>query len=253
MQECAGADAAVVRHHDAADARADTRPQQAQPRITLSFQPAQAAARVHHRLTVGLERQPDVRAHQLVRALVAARAARPIASPIPTGRVTIVGKVISTKWVENNYGGSLKMLVESEQGWRVFGTVPSRLGEVLARTEGTLVGSKVAFTAEVTPKEADFGFFSRPTGGAVLTEEHPQAEAPVTLPSDGWASHKKVPAPVVQEQRVAAAQAALEREVHFAPVQADIRPEDLLPKSAPTAAPKLTGLAAMVAAAGYKA
>jgi hypothetical protein len=156
--------------------------------------------------------------HDRNERIVASRKARVVSSPIPTGRVTIVGRVVSTKWVENNYGGSLKMLVESEQGWRVFGTVPSRLGDTLARNEGTLVGSKVAFTAEIQPKEADFGFYARPTGGAVLTDAQPELEKPV----------------------------------HFAPIQADISPADLLPKVSAPVTPKFTGsLSAMVAAAGY--
>jgi len=203
--------------------------------------------------------------HDRNERVVAGRKARVISSPIPTGRVTITGKVISTKWVENDFGGSLKMLVESEQGWRVFGTVPSRLGEILARTEGTLVGSTVAFTAQITPKEADFGFYSRPTGGAVLTEEHPQPQAaPVSYawnpigenlqPAMGQYHNEVIPTPVVQEQRVAAAEAALERPVHFAPIQADVKPEDLLPKQTVRLNEiKAGSLASLVAAAGYKA
>jgi hypothetical protein len=158
------------------------------------------------------------------------RAARVITSPIPTGRVTIVGRVVSTKWVENDFGGALKMLVESEQGWRVYGTVPARLGEVLARTEGTLVGSKVSFTAAVTPKEADFGFYSRPTGAAVLSDEQPQpAAAPVTHRQEPQLD-APAPAPVPN--------VIIDNgpDANWTPAKHEAR---------------LTGLAAMVAAAGY--
>jgi hypothetical protein len=174
--------------------------------------------------------------HDRNERVVASRKARVVSSPIPTGRVTIIGRVVSTKWVENDFGGSLKMLVESEQGWRVYGTVPARLGEILARTEGTLVGSKVAFTATIQPKEQDFGFFSRPTGGVVLTDEHPLEQ--ITGPVE--------PCPIAKDPVPA-------RPVHFAPIAKDLSPADLLPAPAPVAptAPKLGRLSALVAAAGY--
>src|SRR5215472_1256931 len=99
--------------------------------------------------------------HDRNERVVAGRKARVVSSPIPTGRVTIIGEVVSTKYVETQFGGQLKMLVVAEQGWKVWGTVPSQL-----KCHGAnLKGLKVAFTAEVQPKEADFGFFSRPTGG----------------------------------------------------------------------------------------
>lgn len=184
------------------------------------------------------------------------RQARVVTAQVPEGRVTVTGKVVSTKWVENDFGGALKMLVESDHGWRVYGTMPARLGDLL-RDVNTPAGVKVAFTATIQRKEADFGFFSRPTGGAVLKDEQPQPEA--------------APAPVA------------ERPIHFAPIAKDISPEDLLPKQTPirltleqalevctrpgrippapapmthaqveaaVKAPGL-GLAAMVAAAGY--
>ena len=141
--------------------------------------------------------------HERNESIVARRATRTVTSPIPTGRVTIVGRVITTKWVENDFGGSLKMLVQSEQGWRVFGTVPSRLADLL-RDVKTPAGAKVAFTANVQPKEADFGFFSRPTGGAVLTEELAYYQVPQAF----YEARASVPAPVVQEQRLKAAEAA---------------------------------------------
>lgn len=97
--------------------------------------------------------------------------------PMPTGRVEITGTVVSTKWVEDDYsyhGGSiLKMLVETADGWRVYGTVPSDLkpssfnGEDAAKGFG-LKGATVTFTATIKPKEDAFGIFSRPTRARVL-------------------------------------------------------------------------------------
>lgn len=110
---------------------------------------------------------------------------RPIiaAQPIPSGRVQIIGEVLSVKWQESNFSrsyrqcGSYKMLVRSDAGWKVYGTVAAGLG-----TDG-LKGCRVSFSAEITPKEADFGFFSRPTNASRLDQAaQPEAsQAVITL------------------------------------------------------------------------
>ena len=76
------------------------------------------------------------------------------------GEVVITGTIISTKWQESYYYGSsgtLKMLVQDDRGFKVYGTVPRSL-------EGDLQGERVTFIATVTPSENDpnFGFYSRP-------------------------------------------------------------------------------------------
>ena len=48
--------------------------------------------------------------------------ARP--SPLFEGRVTIRATLINTKWVENNFGGAIKMLVEHADGWKLYGSCP---------------------------------------------------------------------------------------------------------------------------------
>lgn len=75
---------------------------------------------------------------------------------VPTGRVEITGTVTTTKWVDNGFGGSLKMRVESPEGWAVWGTVPSALD--------VEKGDTVTFTATVEPSRDDqtFGFYKRP-------------------------------------------------------------------------------------------
>jgi hypothetical protein len=74
------------------------------------------------------------------------------------GRQKLVGTVKSTKTVPGYMGGiTYKMLVELENGNRVYGTIPGSIsGDV---------GNTVEFMAKVTPSEDDthFGFFSRPT------------------------------------------------------------------------------------------
>lgn len=117
------------------------------------------------------------------RAAARAQEAAAVTSPVPTGRVTITGTVLSVKWQDSYFGnarygrntGSYKMLVRSDAGWKVYGTVASDLG-----TDG-LKGCRVTFTAKIEPKEAAFGFFSRPTGARRLDEAQPEA-APAAAP-----------------------------------------------------------------------
>jgi hypothetical protein len=50
------------------------------------------------------------------------------------------------------------MIIETKEGYRVFGTVPANL-------ENLVVGDCVRFVANIKPSEKDpnFGFFSRPS------------------------------------------------------------------------------------------
>jgi hypothetical protein len=86
------------------------------------------------------------------------------ARPVPTGRIVVEGEVLTTKWQDSSFGGTLKMLVKGE-GWKVWGSVPSGL-------RGLEKGDKVRFTATVEASEDDpsFGFFKRPTKAEVLEE-----------------------------------------------------------------------------------
>ena len=84
-----------------------------------------------------------------------------------TGRYVIEGTVLLTKWQESDFGGSLKMLVQVEQAdgiVRLWGSVPSSIDPE--------VGDKVRFTAAVeTGRDADFGFFKRPTKAEVVSDD----------------------------------------------------------------------------------
>jgi hypothetical protein len=84
------------------------------------------------------------------------------AAPVVPGRYVIEGEVVSTKWVDNDFGGSLKMLVKHDTGWKVWGTVPSSIDPNK--------GDRVRFTAAVEPSNDDksFGFFKRPTKAEVI-------------------------------------------------------------------------------------
>lgn len=87
------------------------------------------------------------------------------APELAEGRYELTGKVLSTKWQDNDFGGSLKMLVQLPEGNKVWGTVPSAINPSK--------GDTVTFTAKVerSRDDAHFGFFSRPTKAAVSTEE----------------------------------------------------------------------------------
>ena len=88
----------------------------------------------------------------------------PVKAEVPVGRVEVEGTVLSTKWDENGfYGATMKMTVESNEGYRVFGTVPSCIRNIDK-------GDKVRFTAALTQSNNDpaFGFFSRPKNAEVL-------------------------------------------------------------------------------------
>lgn len=84
-------------------------------------------------------------------------------TPIPSGRQVVTGRIVSQKWVDGDYGSQLKFLVESTEGFRVWGTKPASL-------DAAEVGDTVSFTATLKPSSDDqyFGFGSRPTKGVVV-------------------------------------------------------------------------------------
>lgn len=100
---------------------------------------------------------------------VADREAKVADAPaLPEGRYTITGTLISTKAVVNQYSyygeATIKMLVELDDGNRVYGTMPSAL---YADN-----GDRVQFDAAVTRSGDDehFGWYKRPTKSVNLTE-----------------------------------------------------------------------------------
>lgn len=104
------------------------------------------------------------------------QADRPSA-PAPAGRVEVEGVVMSVKWIENDFGGALKMLVEAEPGYRVWGTVPKDLTMILVEREDgwqeyreVNVGERVTFTATLEPSADDpaFAFAKRPSKARVV-------------------------------------------------------------------------------------
>lgn len=104
------------------------------------------------------------------------------AIPVPNERREISGRIISTKRVDDYYSGSvLKMLVEAEEGFRVWGSVPRSVDDDAFehnRKHGTdesyytehLSGAEVTFSATLERSRDDkfFGFFKRPTKAVVV-------------------------------------------------------------------------------------
>lgn len=102
-------------------------------------------------------------------ALEAKRAAETAAAaPVPATetRMDVTATVLSTRSEEGPYGATVKMLVQHESGYKLWGTVPSNL-----LGQGSVVkGAVVAFSAKVqrSDKDEKFGFFNRPTKARIV-------------------------------------------------------------------------------------
>lgn len=94
------------------------------------------------------------------------------APALTEGRVEIQGRIVSTKYQESHYGVTLKMLVELEDGNRVWGTMPAALEDAAwkiaqdqGKNEPNFREILVKFTATVERSKDDehFGFYKRPS------------------------------------------------------------------------------------------
>lgn len=87
------------------------------------------------------------------------------ATPCPNGAETITGEVLSTKWVESQWGSTKKMLVADDRGFKVWGTIPSSMDADR--------GDRVTFIANIEQSDDDqyFGFFKRPRKAQVLSSK----------------------------------------------------------------------------------
>lgn len=87
-------------------------------------------------------------------------------APAPSGKVTVVGKVLSLKVQSSAYGDTLKMLVRDDRGFKVWVSVPAAING-----SDTVAGVRVQFTAtlEVSDRDECFAFGKRPTKASVLS------------------------------------------------------------------------------------
>lgn len=85
------------------------------------------------------------------------------------GRQVITGTVLGMKWKSSSFGDTLKMLVQDDRGFRVWGTVA---GSLEVNRE-----DRIQFTATVERSDDDprFGFFKRPAKAINLTDEEAAA------------------------------------------------------------------------------
>lgn len=92
---------------------------------------------------------------------------------VPEGVQTVTGTLVSIKSQEGYYGRTtLKMLVEDERGFKVWGTYPTAFYH---DKEDADRGDRVTFTATLTrsDRDRDFGFFKAPKQ-AKVTERAPR-------------------------------------------------------------------------------
>jgi hypothetical protein len=89
----------------------------------------------------------------------------------PEGKQTISGVIASIKWVDNDFGGAFKCLINLDNGTKCYGTLPTTQHETSENINNAWVkfqaekDDKVTFTAsfEVSQKDPLFSFYKRPT------------------------------------------------------------------------------------------
>jgi hypothetical protein len=96
---------------------------------------------------------------------------RASATDVPEGKIDIFGKIVGVKFQDNMFGGSCKMIVEAQEGFKIFGTIPSSFLEMV-ESMFDLKGMSVSFSATIEKSQNDnkFGFFKRPTKSKLLKE-----------------------------------------------------------------------------------
>ena len=134
--------------------------------VTVSHCPQDICEAIREKLVGDLIRLQKYQQEQREAQRAERDAAHEAGEDAPEGRVVITGTVLAFKRQESMYGDVLKMLVQDDRGFRVWGSVPLSLED--AERE-----SRITFTATVTAsdKDAKFGFFKRPAKAAVLDME----------------------------------------------------------------------------------
>lgn len=89
------------------------------------------------------------------------------ATDAPTGRVVVIGEIVSAKWHDNGFGDTLKILVLSDEGFKVWCSLPSAFrynSEDMYTQPQDVKGKRVRMTVTLAPSEDDatFAFGTRP-------------------------------------------------------------------------------------------
>lgn len=94
----------------------------------------------------------------------------------PEGRATVTGVVVSAKLHQSDFGNSIKIVVQSDDGWKVWSTAPASLladvdTAVIEEVREALLNKRVTFTATLTrsPSDAAFAFGKRPSKAEFVT------------------------------------------------------------------------------------
>lgn len=127
-----------------------------------------------HTLLDRIERRPEIEAQRAAERAAAADV------PVTDKRVTVRGTIITKKNQEGFRGQVVtKILVKTEAGYKLWGTLPSAIEGYAARMvddvlrpafAGAQVGDVVEFNARIERSKDDpkFGFFSRPTQAEIV-------------------------------------------------------------------------------------
>lgn len=133
--------------------------------LTISKCPEDICEAIHEKLIGDLVRLQKYAQEQQKSEREKRDEAHEAGEDAPEGRIVITGIVLAFKLQSSQFGDTLKMLVQDDRGFRVWGSVPKSLDD--AERE-----SRITFTATVTASDRDakFGFFKRPTKAEILEE-----------------------------------------------------------------------------------
>ena len=97
----------------------------------------------------------------------AAEYAKNPAKDAPSGRVEVTGEILSVKVRETEFFSTLKMIVKTTDGWKLWVTVP----ESIMGIDERLSGKHVTMRVTVTPSNDDpkFAFGKRPSKAVLVS------------------------------------------------------------------------------------
>ena len=85
--------------------------------------------------------------------------------PITEERITFVCKLEKIKVVNHQFGSTYKMILLSDSGYKLYGSIPTKLLQDFDCNISDIEGLQISFDATVEQSDSDryFGFFKRPT------------------------------------------------------------------------------------------
>ena len=83
--------------------------------------------------------------------------------PVTEARIMVEGEILSTKVVWGAYGDTVKCLIKTSAGWKLWITRPDAISQATR-------GDRIALTCKVEPSRDDpkFGFGKRPTRARIV-------------------------------------------------------------------------------------